>query len=277
MSEPLAVPEVHLFMLNPEAPPPVPASSTINGSLPVRASQLCPPVTAASGFGWYLFPPVDFALRWDGQESWFSLLEDNEASQWRSLAGGKDVFLPEELSGGVPADRRAELQSVLPNGRVPFVNADPRGPHRVELHFGLIVQTSLGWSTLVRSVPNWPYAGYQIIEGIIETAWYRSILPVMVQFTQPDRVVRFYRTIPAAALQVVPDIAYATSTAKQATIHRGISEIPEDVWSEWLEMRGERHRHERPGNYKRRQHRHAVLTGTASTDGVTASSPDTVD
>lgn len=260
MTQPIAPPEVEFFLFYPEAPPLVPASNSVNGSLPVRATQLCPPVTTASGFGWYIFPPLDFAMRWDGQESHFSLLVDNEPTEWRSLAGGKNLFLSDgmERFGELPDDRRRDIEEMLPPGGIPIANADPRGPFRVELQFGLMARTSPGWASLVRSAPNWPYAGYQVLEGIIDTSWSRSLIPVMVQFTEPQRVVRFYRNVPAAALQVVPEVSYSSATTKAATVTRGASAVPEDIWREHVETRTARYRHERPGNYMLRQRRYAA-------------------
>jgi hypothetical protein len=80
--EPMREPEplVEFFLLYPDAPLPEPASNSVRGSLPSRAVRLCQPILAASAFGWYVFPPVDFALRWDGHATEWSLLEpDNTA------------------------------------------------------------------------------------------------------------------------------------------------------------------------------------------------------
>jgi hypothetical protein len=270
MPDQIDPPEVEFFMLDPTAPAPVPASETANGSLPFRANQFCPPVTDASGFGWYLFPPTDFALRWDGQETEVARLEASEPIGWRSLAGGTEVPLDGGLEQlGELADlRRDEIKETFRDHADLLItaDADPRAMNQVELVIGPIVRTSPGWSTLVRSAPNLPHPGYEVMDGVIETDWYRSTLLVIVRLVEPGRVVRFYRHLPMAAMQVVPKVAYRQSTTRAARVVRGAGAIPDDVWDEFIEIAGARSRHERPGNYKlaqRRQLRVPLLSDTA--------------
>lgn len=258
MTTDLVVPGVEFFTLYPDANPPVPASETVSGSLPVRAQQFCPPVVAGSGLGWYLFPPVDFALRWDGQESELAFVEDGQLGSWHPLAGAVDLFLPDGIDhfGALPEARRDALKGMLPPEGLPIANADPRAMNVLELQFGLVVRTPPGWHSLVRSVPNWPFGGYQVLDGILETSWFRGLVPVVVRLTDPGRVVRFFRDFPAAALQLVPESSCRRETKAGAVVVRGAAAFPEDVWREHAEIRSTRFRHERPGNYRLEQRRH---------------------
>ena len=46
---------------------PVRADRFAGGTLSMRAARYCDAVTTASGFGWWLFPPVNTILSWDGR------------------------------------------------------------------------------------------------------------------------------------------------------------------------------------------------------------------
>jgi hypothetical protein len=71
-----AAPTAEFFSIYKDAPLPTPASTDLMGAMPVRAAQFCVPFKAASGLGFYVFPPADFAVRWDGQRSDVSWLDD---------------------------------------------------------------------------------------------------------------------------------------------------------------------------------------------------------
>ncbi|MGH3266843.1 MAG: hypothetical protein ACRDNS_33240 [Trebonia sp.] len=155
----IPAPEVEFFLFNPDAPAPEPASSTVRGTLPLSGVQKCAPLTDATGFGWYTFPPIDFALRWDGQTVDFSRLVDNEPTQWRSLSGGYDLALDEDQAALARAPERFKADfDVFDHlgGRMAFINLNPQLGNACEITPGLLARTSPGWSLLVRSPPNWP-------------------------------------------------------------------------------------------------------------------------
>lgn len=239
-TEPISPPEVEFFTFYPDAPPPVPALDTLNGSLPVRANQFCLPVTTASDFGWYLVPLVDLAIRWDGRKTHFAFLEENEPSAWKSLGDEEELFLSDGLErlGVLSHARRQELDQIMTPRGLQFIDADLRAMQRIEPHFGLLVRTSPGWSPLVRSVLNEPYGGYRVLEGITETSWYRSLASVMVRLNDPGKIVCFLRSIPSTTLQFIPHVDDEATTTRAASDMRSAPEIPEEVWREHLEIRG---------------------------------------
>lgn len=262
MPDEIQAPQVEFLLINESTPAPTPASESLNGSLPSRAVQKCSPVTEASGFGWYIYPPVDFALRWDGNETCLALLEDNEPGAWRSLAGGGCVRFPagRAMLGELTGDRLEDLDRVLPPEGQDIANADPQAVHldHVEMNFGVAVRTSPGWVTVVRSVPNWPLSGYQVLEGVVETEWYRSDLPTIIRLLEPGRIVRFYRHVPAACLQIVPKVAVRLSHAAPARIVSGAANFSDEEWTEWVDSVAPRFQFERPASYKVRQRRRAL-------------------
>jgi len=232
-------PSVEFFSLYPDIRPPVLASPDLGGSLSARAARVCSPITAASGFGWQIYPPADFAVRWDGQTSEWTVLDDNEPTEWLSLAGAHDGILPtsKKILADTPESRRDGLDVFDKYGGLPFIEADPRNAHMLEVITGIFARTPPGWWLLVREVPNWPRAGdHQVLEGIIETDWYRSYVPTMIRLTQQNRIVRFYRHIPIMAVQPIPQAA--VEAARKPPVTRcGIAEFPDEVWREFVEWR----------------------------------------
>jgi Family of unknown function (DUF6065) len=229
---------VEFFFLYPDVRPPEPASPDLRGSLSARAARVCSPITTASGYGWLVYPPADFAVRWNGETSEWSLLEENEPVRWQSLAGGVDGKLPAagEVLRQAPNGDGLDVFDKY-RGGVPFIEADPRNAHMLEVITGLLVRTPPDWWLLVREVPNWPRGGdHQILEGIIETDWYRSYVPTMVRLTRQHQVVRFHRQLPIMAVQPVPRAAVEFGRRPPVT-YRGIGEFPGDVWEDFVTWR----------------------------------------
>lgn len=61
-------PIARFYRLIEQAPPPLRADRSAGGTLPVRAYRYCDAVTSAAGFGWWVFPPADLQLLWDGHD-----------------------------------------------------------------------------------------------------------------------------------------------------------------------------------------------------------------
>ena len=61
------------YRLIAEAPDPRRADRSADGMIPVRAYRYCEAIATASGFGWYLFPPMSFSLRTRGKCYLFQL------------------------------------------------------------------------------------------------------------------------------------------------------------------------------------------------------------
>lgn len=256
-------PIVEFFCLYPDMPEPEPASRDVRGSVPARAGKVCTPMTVASGFGWYIYPPADFALRWDGSQTEWSLLEDNEPAGWCSLSGGYDAALPagRDVLARVPEQRRKDLDIFdMFGGTLGFINADPRGPERVELITGVIARTPPGWQLLVREPPNWPREdGVQIHEGIIETEWFRSYLPTILRLTIQNRVVRFYRSLPIMVAQPIPTAALVAARGP-FVVQRGADRFPDDVWADYVAWRRYRQDPQTTATYLSRQRERARRT-----------------
>ena len=56
------------YRLIPEAPVPRSANRSADGMLPTRGYRYCEALASASAFGWYIYPPMNFSLVWNGVE-----------------------------------------------------------------------------------------------------------------------------------------------------------------------------------------------------------------
>jgi len=56
------------YRLFPDAPLPRRADRSADGMLPTRGYRYCEALASASAFGWYIYPPLNFSLVWDGIE-----------------------------------------------------------------------------------------------------------------------------------------------------------------------------------------------------------------
>ena len=75
-------PLITFYRAIPECRAPIRADTSVLGTLPSRGFQYCEALRSASSFGWYVFPPIDFTLQWDGSQvnwtyrgarAWYSL------------------------------------------------------------------------------------------------------------------------------------------------------------------------------------------------------------
>ena len=140
-----------------EAHDPVPADASALGSIPTDAFRYCEAMRQASAYGWYIFPPKDLHLTFDGREAlyyeegqWYPIkregLEETFQSAWGEAA-------PEDLRDGAP----------------PYLST-AHYPGLLQIWSGLFASTSPGWSLNVRAPANLGLpSAYSCYEGIVES------------------------------------------------------------------------------------------------------------
>jgi len=145
------------YRLIPGAPGPQRADRSADGTLPVIAYRYCEPIASASGFGWYLFPPLNFSLVWDGTEIGWTY---EGAEGWYPLRTAPYPDFLETFAQLAPAGLSELAPTFLAQGRLPGV---------VQIWSGYLAQTAPGWALLSRGVANLaktqPYDNH---EGIVE-------------------------------------------------------------------------------------------------------------
>jgi uncharacterized protein DUF6065 len=213
-------PLVEFFSLFRDAPPPRRADRSLLGSIPLRAYQHCEPLTAASGFGWYLYPPIEFVLKWSGAEILWRTIGSND---WEPTT---NVVLPgyEEIyAQSVP-------QNSTLNTPFPFLLARREIGH-IQIWPGIIVRTQPGWSTLVRGPANLPQSNaYQVLEGIIETDWWFGPLISTIRLCQTDCPIYFRPDRPIFQLQPVQTKLYKSKTLDDFRLVEGLSSLSDADW-----------------------------------------------
>lgn len=197
---------VEFCRLIPQARLPKRAERSAAGFLPSRAMRYCDALTSATGYGYWVFPPLDIRLIWDGEqvfwsygedETWLPLsATDSGAVQFPNYADVFDGVAPEFLKGCSP----------------PFLGAMPE-LGGVQMWTGLLAKTRPGWSLSVRSPVNLPaISGLIPWEGIVETDIWFGPLFTNFRLTKTNVPVYVRASVPFLQVQPVPQMAYQDST-----------------------------------------------------------------
>jgi hypothetical protein len=241
-------PIAKFYQLYPEGPVPRRASPVLNGSIPAKAEHFCEPFTAATGFGWHLFPPLEFELRWDGTAVYVRLQRQNDWTllEWTVLPGFEDYLA-----------RYAPF--TLPPHLVPFLTAAPDLPGIVQIWTGVMARTEPGWSLLVRPPANLPrHPGYDVLEGIIESDWWFGPLISNIRLCLTDQPIVFHMRRPLFQVQPLPKSAYRRETLDRMEAVRGLEEFTEQDWHDLGASLALRNGPDaRPGSYKTEVRRRA--------------------
>jgi Family of unknown function (DUF6065) len=215
---------VTFFRMIPDCPSPQRADRSAGGMLPTRAFRFCDPVTTASAFGWYVFPPFAFSLQFDGtstkwtfgaSEQWYSL----GAAQFPDFEAYFDERSPSDLKGCSP----------------PFLTAFPE-PGHVQIWSGWIARTNPGWSLLVRPAPNFPRSlQYDLFEGIVETDSWFGPLFINMRLKKTDVTIDFQAGLPLFFVQPVHRSVYEARFLDDFKVVDGLSDWSQSEWDGYRE------------------------------------------
>jgi len=201
-------PGLTFFRLVPGCRLPQRADRSAAGTMPTRAFRYCEALTAASAFGWYLFPPIGFSLMWDGgsdvlwtyqgADAWFPL----KVAQFPNFAEEFDRLAPTEFKGFSP----------------PFLAAF-KEPGIVQIWSGLFARTAPDWNLLVRAPANLARSqGYDHYEGIIETDRWFGPLFTNIRLTRTNVPVAFDPEFPFVQVQPVHRSLYGDALDNVAVV-----------------------------------------------------------
>ncbi len=168
--------------------------------------RYCDALTSATGYGYWVFPPFDFQLLWDGEQIFWSYGEDESwlplsgtpsgAAQFPDYAAVFDETAPEALRGYSP----------------PFLTALPE-LGGIQIWTGLLAKTRPGWSLSIRAPVNLPpIPGLVAWEGIVETDIWFGPLFSNFRVTRTDVPVHIRAHAPFLQVQPVPQLAYREET-----------------------------------------------------------------
>ena len=189
---------VNFYAAIPDCRAPIRADPSALGTLPARGFQHCEALRAASSFGWYVFPPIDFTLQWDGSEviwtyrgakAWYPLT----SAQFPGYSEMFDQLAPPNLRGYAP----------------PFLTAVP-GPGIVQVWTGLFVGSAQDWSILIRPPANLPRSlAFDLYEGIIEADRWFGPLFTNIRLVKTDVPIHFSTETPLLQVQPLRRSTYA--------------------------------------------------------------------
>ena len=150
-------PLLTLYKAYPQAPDIRYAERGAAGTMPASAFQYCEAMRTVSAFGWYVYPPKDISLYFDGIETFIF-----EEGEWIPL---KSYTFEDEF--------RAKWRTVAPENlrdRDPPYISDLPFPGYVQIWSGYFAETQPNWSLHVRApVNNSERSSFQHFEGVIET------------------------------------------------------------------------------------------------------------
>ena len=171
--------------------------------------RYCDALTSATGYGYWVFPPMTFRLLWDGQQVFWSTGEDEP---WQPLSGtdSGSVQFP-GLSDAFDAEAPEALRGYAP----PFLTALPE-LGGVQIWTGLVVKTRPGWSLNVRLPVNLPSPpGLTAWEGVVETDIWLGPLFNNFRITQTNTPVLLRAGAPFLQVQPLPQLAYREEELQQ--------------------------------------------------------------
>ncbi len=219
-SAPVSSPSIiKFFRMIEDTPKPQRADRSAGGLIPTRAFRYCEPMTTASAFGWYIFPPMNFSVLWNGSEIFWQY---GQMENWLSLDAAQYPNFSAEFDQKCPA----ALQGYAP----PFISRAPESGV-LKIWSGLFVKTQPDWSILVRQPANLPtHSAYEYYEGIIETDRWFGPLFTNLRLRKTDIPITFKREMPLIQIQPLQRQTYAENILKNFEFAEDMTKFETDDW-----------------------------------------------
>lgn len=216
-------PVARFYRLTERTRPPMRADRSSCGTLPTRAYRYCEAVTAASGFGWWIFPPAGLRFIWDGADIFWNC---DEMADWEPLSPSAQLpGFAEAFDAAAPAF----LQGCTP----PLLTALPE-PGTLQIWTGLMVRTSPGWHLLVRAPANLPLTGgFVLYEGIVETDRWFGPLFTNLRFTRSHSPVTLRPDFPLLQVQPLAAANYSDAILDATALVPGPDALDAADWHDY--------------------------------------------
>ncbi|MGQ0568974.1 MAG: hypothetical protein ACT4P5_05475 [Armatimonadota bacterium] len=218
------VPAVTFYGAIPGCRAPMRADASVLGTLPARGFQFCEALRAASSFGWYVFPPIDFTLQWDGSQiiwtyrgakAWYPLT----SAQYPGYQAVFDRVAPKRLRGFAP----------------PFLTAVPE-PGLIQVWTGFFIESAENWSVLVRPPANLPRSlAFDLYEGIVETDRWFGPLFTNIRLIKTDVPIHFSTETPLVQVQPLHRSTYADEVSNGFAVIGDPRGFPAEAWERYEE------------------------------------------
>ena len=218
-------PAVTFFGAVPGCRAPLRADPSALGTLPARGFQYCEALRAASSFGWYVFPPTDFTLQWDGSQVIWTY---RGAKAWYPLTTAQFPGYREVFDSVAPA----RLRGCAP----PFLSVAPE-PGVIQIWTGFFIESAENWSVLVRPPANLPRSlAFDLYEGIVETDRWFGPLFTNVRLVKTDVQIHFSTETPLVQVQPLRRSTYADEVSNGFAVIGDPRAFPVETWERYEQM-----------------------------------------
>lgn len=208
------------FRLMEQTRPPMRADRSAAGTLPTRAYRYCEAVTAAAGYGWWVFPPTGLRFIWDGADIFWTC---DDLDDWEPLS-------PSAQLPGFSAAFDAAAPEILKGCAPPMLTALPE-PGTLQIWTGLMVRTLPGWHLLVRAPANLPLTGgFVLYEGIVEADTWFGPLFTNLRFTRTHSPITLRPDFPLLQLQPVQAATYGDDVLNATELVPAMDGMAEADW-----------------------------------------------
>jgi hypothetical protein len=252
---PTRPPTIRWWSIYHGAPLPVPADPH---TVPhPSAVPLCTPILDATGLGFLLPSPCDWAMR---------RTEHGIRIGWPT-EHGIDWQKPDELGNTYRPQGRAALdglprarlghpgKNIIPGRGVHLANVKPHLPAFVEVLSGWIFTSEPGWGLMVGAPTNRLLPpGVRVLRGYLRP-WFRSLVPTIYELPDVDTTVTFRRGEPMAALVPLPDEVRHANAIDGRKTSGGVGEWPAEVLEQFVASSRDLYDTTFPGRYAAAAHR----------------------
>lgn len=216
------------------------ADKSAAGTMPAGAFQYCEAMRTASSYGWYVYPPKDLSLVFDGREAFF--FEDD---QWYPV---KSVNFEEEFRRYWQRSAPADLAEFDP----PFLS-ELFVPGILQIWSGYFIETAEDWSVLIRPPVNYDArSSFSYFEGIVETDQFKPCpLFINIRLLATDREIFIPKDRPLFQIQPLLRASYAAADQQSLVLAPLDADDPPFDWQGARRaLRKVEDRHgRRPGTY----------------------------
>jgi hypothetical protein len=217
-----SMPAVTFYTAIPGCRTPMRADPSVLGTLPSRGFQYCEALRAASSFGWYVFPPIDFTVQWDGSQIIWTY---RGAKAWYPLTSAQFPGYQAVFDRVAPSRQRGFSP--------PFLTAVTE-PGIIQLWTGLMIESSENWSVLVRPPANLPRnLAFDLYEGIIETDRWFGPLITNIRLIKTDVPIHFNTEIPLIQVQPLHRSTYAEEVSNNFGLVANAAGFSDEAWSRY--------------------------------------------
>jgi len=188
------------------------AEKSAAGTMPAGAFQYCEAMREASSFGWYVYPPKDIILTFDGRETFYF-----EDGQWYPV---KSVNFEDEFRSLWNANAPDRLLNCDP----PFLS-ELFVPGIIQIWSGYFVFTSADWSLLIRQPVNYDIrSSFTHYEGLVETDQFQPCpLFINIRLLSTGREIFIAKERPLFQIQPIHRSCYR-GVGEQIAIESGFDE-----------------------------------------------------